>query len=545
MRTGGEILVDALIANGTDTVFGVPGESYLEALDAIYERTDKIKFITCRQEGGAAYMADGFANATGKPGVVFVTRGPGATNASIGLHTALQGSTPMILLIGQIPQSQSEREAFQEIDYRQMLGPLTKWVAQINDAARIPEFINRAFSIATNGRPGPVALALPEDVLAQMANIQDLPPASMLTLAPPMRDVAQAMKMLEHASHPVLVIGGTGWNETGRSAIHSFVEKNHIPVATGFRRQDRFDNTHPNYIGNLGFGSFPHLLDYIAKADLVLAVGTRLADATARKYSLFKAPKPDQKLVHVLPAIEELGKVLTPDLSICSDLNLFAAAINEMPQINNPSWLRETRALGEQYQGGLQIKPQPGPVDMGVIMEYLRANLPADAIITNGAGNFADWPNKMYNYQRPNTTLAPISGAMGYSVPTAIGAKIAWRERVVISFAGDGDFLMNGQEIATGVQYEANPIILVINNSSYGTIRVHQERRFPGRVSGTAINNPDFAALARSFGANGETVTETDEFIPAFERALKSDKLTLIEIRVGPENFGPVSGADA
>lgn len=538
-RTGGEILIDALIANGASTIFGVPGESYLEALDAIHDRQNNIRFITCRHEGGAAYMADGWANATGKPGVVFVTRGPGTTNASIGLHTAFQGSTPMILLIGQIPRGQMEREAFQEIDYKQMLGPLTKWVAQINDASRIPEFVNRAYSIAINGRPGPVALALPEDMLRDIVDVEDLPAAKYISSSPDNHDISSLMDMLKSASRPLLVLGGSTWNAEGRAAIQEFATNNCIPVATGFRRQDTFDNTHPNYIGNLGFGSFPHLLDYMKSSDLVIAIGSRLADATVRKYTLIDAPKPKQKLIHILGAVEELGKVLTPDLAICCDPNHMAVASADTPQILEPKWNNLTGQLAEKYQKSLFLKPQPGPVDMGKIMEYLRKNLPTDAIITNGAGNYADWPNKMFNYRAPRTTLAPVSGAMGYSVPTAVAAKLAFPNRTVISFAGDGDFLMNGQEIATAVQYGVNPIILVINNGSFGTIRMHQERRFPGRVSGTDINNPDFAAFARSFGANGEVVQKTNEFFPLFEKALKADKVTVIEIRVGSDNFGP------
>ena len=538
-RTGGQLLIDALIANETDTIFGVPGESYLEALDAIYERRNKINFITCRQEGGAAYMADGYANATGKPGVCFVTRGPGVANASIGLHTAYQGSTPMILLIGQIPRHQMEREAFQEINYKQMLGPITKWVAQIDQVERIPEFINRAMSIAMSGRPGPVALALPEDMLRDMAEVDDLPPAVLPKSVPAPDDIDTMSELLKNAKRPLMVLGGGSWNAQGRAAIHQFVERNAIPVASGFRRQDLFDNTHPCYIGNLGFGSFQQLLDYVPSCDLIIAVGSRLADATVRKYTLVKAPKPTQKLVHVLSSPDELGRVLTPDVAICCDLNQFAQKVNKTAPVENPVWADLCTELAQGFQSNLFLGPQTGPVDMGKIMEYLRANLPDDAIITNGAGNYADWPNKMFTYKSAHTTLAPISGAMGYSVPSAVAAKQAFPDRVVVSFAGDGDFLMNGQEIATAVQYNLNPIILVINNSSYGTIRMHQENRHPDRVSGTDLVNPDFAAFARSFGANGEVIEATEQFIPAFERALASNTATLLELRVGPDSFGP------
>ncbi len=538
-RTGGQILIDALLANGADTVFGVPGESYLEALDAIYERQNKIRFVTCRQEGGAAYMADGWAKATGRIGLCFVTRGPGVANASIGLHTAYQGSTPMLLLIGQIPRHQREREAFQEIDYSHMLGPMTKWVAEIDDAARIPEFINRAIRVATTGRPGPVALALPEDMLLELADVEDLPATAVTRSNPDNVDIEQVESLLQEAKRPLIVLGGSNWNDEGRSAIHAFAERNKIPVATGFRRHDLFDNSHDCYIGNLGFGSFPELLDYAVSADLIIGIGSRLADATVRKYTLISAPKPSQKLVHILPTHEDLGRVLTPDLSICCDSNRFASFANSAITIPNPVWAETTRQLADSFQSALFLGPQVGPVDMGTIMEYLRSTLPADAILTNGAGNYADWPNKMFTYRGERTTLAPISGAMGYSIPSAVGAKIAFPEKTVVSFAGDGDFLMNGQEVATAVQYGVNPIFLVINNGSYGTIRMHQERRHPGRVSGTDLVNPDFAAFARSFGANGEVVETTQDFIPAFERALAAKEATLLELRVGPDSFGP------
>ncbi len=538
-RTGGKILIDALLANGADTIFGVPGESYLEALDAIYEKRNRMRFITCRQEGGAAYMADAWANATGNPGICFVTRGPGVTNASIGLHTAYQGSTPLILLIGQIPRHQVEREAFQEIDYRQMLGPITKWVAQVDDAARLPEFINRAFRVATSGRPGPVALALPEDMLLELADVEDLPPAPKTTTNPDIGDVERVSELLKSAHRPLIVLGGTNWSDEGRIAVHQFAERNKIPVATGFRRHCLIDNVHPCYIGNLGFGSFPSLLDYARDCDLIIAIGSRLADATVRKYTLVNAPNPKQKLVHILPSAEDLGRVLVPELAINCDPDRFAEWASRSIDIDNPPWGDETKRLAAEFQAALFLGPQAGPVDMGKVMEYLRATLPEDAILTNGAGNYADWPNKMFTYRGARTTLAPVSGAMGYSVPSAVAAKMAFPERVVVSFSGDGDFLMNGQEIATAVQYGLNPIILVINNGSYGTIRMHQEREYPGRSSGTDLINPDFAAYARAFGAIGETVENTDEFIPIFERALKSKQATLIEMQVGPESFGP------
>jgi acetolactate synthase-1/2/3 large subunit len=538
-RSGGKILIDALFANNIDTIFGVPGESYLEALDAIYERRNSFRFITCRQEGGAAFMADAWANATGRIGACFVTRGPGVTNASIGLHNAFQGSTPLLILVGQVPRHQMEREAFQEIDYRQMLRPVTKWVAQIDQAERIPEFVNRAVHVARSGRPGPVALALPEDVLRDYADVEDLPRSVVARTAPSPVDIDSLKSLLSAAKRPLLVLGGSNWTMEGREAIHAFATRNHLPVVTGFRRQCLFDNMHDNYAGNLGYGGFPYLADYATSSDLIIAIGSRLADATSLKYGLVTAPKPRQKLVHVLSSPDELGRVLSPDLAICSDLNIFALTVNAHITIEKPVWPEATATLARSHRSALVLGQQVGPVDMGKVMEYLRVHLPADTIMTNGAGNFADWPNKLYAYRGHRTTLAPISGAMGYGVPAAVAAKVAFPQRTVVAFAGDGDFLMNGQEIATAVQYGVNPIILVVNNGSYGTIRMHQERSFPGRVSGTDLHNPDFAAFAKSFGANGEIVERTDEFAPAFERALAATQATVIELRVGNDSFGP------
>jgi len=538
-RTGGEILIDALRINGVDTIFGVPGESYLFALDAIVDQGDAMRFITCRQEGGAAYASAAWASATGKPGICFVTRGPGVTNASVGVHTAYQDSTPMLLLIGQIPRGEMEREAFQEIDYRRMLGPLTKWVAQVDDTARLPEFVNRAMRIASTGRPGPVALALPEDMLKEVAEVADLPAAVTTITQPDGPSIHALEELLRGAQRPLVVLGGSRWSAVGRDALHQFIERNQLPVCTGFRRQSLFDNRHDCYAGNLNGAAFPYLQEYAADADLIIAIGSRLADMTTGRYRLVNAPSPKQKLAHILAAPEELGRVLTPDLAICADLDAFSIAASQAIYIKQPAWATQTGALSRSYRAALNLGPQVGPVDMGQVMAYLRQKLPGDAIVTNGAGNYADWPNKFYTYRNARTILAPISGSMGYSMPSLVAAKVAFPERIAVGFAGDGDFLMNGQELATAVQYGLNPIMLVINNSSYGTIRMHQERNFPGRVSGTDLHNPDFAAFARSFGANGEVIASTDDFAPAFERALTSDRATVLEIQVGPESFGP------
>ncbi|MGI9483895.1 MAG: thiamine pyrophosphate-dependent enzyme [Hyphomicrobiales bacterium] len=539
MRTGGQVLIDTLIHNGFDTVFGVPGESYLEALHAIAEKSNAIRYITCRQEGGAAFMAEAYANTTGKPSVCFVTRGPGVTNASIGVHTAFQGSTPMVLLIGQVPRGQMEREAFQEIEYRTMLAPLTKWVAQIEDAARIPEMLTRALRTAVSGRPGPVALALPEDMLADETNAPDITPYVRTEPAPDRMSMIELRTLLRHTEKPLLLLGGTGWTQAGRENITEFAANNALPVATAFRRQDLFANDHECYIGNLGFGGAPFPNEYAEKADLIIAAGTRLGGGTTLHYKLITAPQAKQKIVHVHPGAEELGRVIQPELAIQSDVNSFAHAAAMMGKCRKGAMAANRKQARKAYLDSLELKPQPGPVDMAAVMAWLREALPRDAIVTNGAGNFADWPNRFYSYRSHGTILAPVSGAMGYGVPAAVAAKLAYPERTVLCFAGDGDFLMNGQELATAMRYGASPVILVINNSMYGTIRMNQELKHPGTISGTGLTNPDFAAFARSFGAFGETVTSTDEFYPAIERAFASGTAAVIELLVGRDHLGP------
>lgn len=538
-RSGGALLIDALRTNGVDTIFGVPGESYLEALDALCDHPESMRYITCRQEGGAAFMADAYANATGKLGVCFVTRGPGATNASIGVHTAFQGSTPLLLLIGQVPRDQIEREAFQELDYRRVLGPMTKWVAQVDQAGRIPEFINRAVRTAISGRPGPVALALPEDVFRELSDAADLPPAVLTESRPDVGLMERLRALLGDARRPLVVLGGSGWTTAGWDAIHDFAQAFDLPVSTGFRRQGLFDNGHDCYVGNLGFGSQPPLMDYVRQADLILAVGSRLGDATSMRFSLVEAPKPGQTLVHAMPGAEELGRVYQPDLAIQADVNAFAQAAAALAPFRPAPWAAARQALHDAYVQGLSLSAQAGPIDMGVVMAHLRERLPADAVVTNGAGNFADWPNKFYQYRGERTILAPVNGAMGYGLPAAVAAKLADPRRVVVAFCGDGDFLMNGQELATAVQYGLNPIILVINNSMYGTIRMHQERQHPGRVSGTDLTNPDFAVYARAFGAQGAVVERTEDFPAALARALGADTASVIELRVGADHLGP------
>ena len=541
MRSGGQVLIDTLIRNNVDTIFGVPGESYLNALNAIAERSNAMRYITCRQEGGAAFMAEAYGSLRDVPGVCFVTRGPGVTNASIGVHTAFQGSTPMLLLIGQIPRGQMEREAFQEIDYRNMLAPMTKWVAQIEDAARIPEMVTRALRTAVSGRPGPVALALPEDMLAEQTDAEDIPPFARSTPTPSRDEMIDLRTHLRNTERPLMVLGGTGWSEKGRADITAFAEQNALPVATAFRRQSLFTNDHDCYIGNLGFAGIPVPNSYAEDADLIIAVGTRLGSGTTLHYKLINAPKATQKIVHVHPGAEELGRVIHADLPIQADVNAFAykaAAMGKCRQ-EGSNGQRVRSKIRQKYEKSLQLGPQKGPIDMGEIMAWLRSELPRDTIVTNGAGNFADWPNRFYSYRGSNTIVAPVSGAMGHGVPGAIAAKLAYPERTVVCFAGDGDFLMNGQELATAMRYGTGVVFLVINNSMYGTIRMNQENAFPGKVSGTELTNPDFAAYARSFGAAGVQVHETEEFFPAFEQAYNASQPTVIELLVGPDHLGP------
>jgi len=536
-RTGGRVLVEALAINGVSTIFGVPGESYLEALDAIYERPDML-YVTCRQEGGAAFMAEAHAKLTSRPGVCFVTRGPGASNASIGVHAAFQNSTPLILLIGQVPRRNIEREAFQEIDYRRMFGQTTKWVAQIDDPARIPEFVNRAFQTAMAGRPGPVVLALPEDVLREETGVALQPGATVVQAHPGAADLSSLRSMLAASHFPLFILGGSVWTNPARLAVEAFAMRHQVPVAVGFRRQDLFDNRHNCYVGDFAWGNIPSLVAAVEQADLIVALGARLDEGTSYKYSLLTPPRLKQPFVHILPGAEELGRVYHADLMVNAGVCEMAHALGTMDlSVPGRGWSEWRLQLRHGYLKSLEATAQPGRLDMGKVMAYLRTALPPDAIVTTGAGNFADWPNKTYQYGGIGTCLSPISGAMGYGVPAAVAASITFPGRVVVCFSGDGDFLMNGQEIATAVQYGGKPIILVVNNNMYGTIRMHQQIRHPGRVSGTGLVNPDFAAFARAFGGHGECVKRTEDFAPAFERACASGKLAVLELQIDPESI--------
>ncbi len=540
-RSGGQILVDQLKIHGTDLAFCVPGESYLPVLDALYQHRDTIKLITCRHESGAANMAEAYGKLTGKPGICLVTRGPGATNASIGVHTAFQDSTPMILFIGQVGNDFVEREAFQEIDYRRMYGQMAKWVAQIDRADRVPEFIARAYQVATSGRMGPVVLALPEDMLSAMSEVHDARPWQRIETSPGEVAMAKLSEMLKSAKRPFLIAGGSGWDAEACTHLQQFAQTQNIPVGCAFRFQDLFDNAHPNYAGDVGIGINPKLAARIKAADLVIALGPRLGEMATSGYTLIDplVASKTQQLAHILAGAEELGRVYQADLMINATMAAMAKALGAMPRVTQTDTGTNVAEANADFRAWQAQKSIPGAVQMWDVMQHLESVLPPDAILTNGAGNYATWVHRFHRYRGFRTQLAPTSGAMGYGVPAAISAKAVHPDRVVVAFAGDGCFLMTGQELATAVQYRLNVIFIVVNNNMYGTIRMHQEREFPGHVYGTALVNPDFAAYARAFGASGEVVSNTVEFAPAFERAMKAGRPALIEIRIDPEAISP------
>ena len=545
LRTGGQILVDALKTHGADTVFCVPGESYLATLDAFHDAADDIRIVVCRQEGGAAYMADAYAKLTGRPGICFVTRGPGATNASVGIHTARQDSSPVILFVGQVAREMTEREAFQEIDFRRMYGQMSKWVAQIDDPSRIPEMVSRAFHTAVSGRPGPVVLALPEDMQIERAAAPEVGRYREIQASPADADMQAMRDMLAGAEHPLMILGGSTWTEQACADITAFAEANAIPTAAAYRRQDLIDNRSSSYVGVLTLGTNPALVEVVQESDLLLVVGPQLGEIITNGYTLITPPRSRQKLIHVSAGIEELGKVYQADLPINAGMAPFAASARALTPIEAPGWSAWASSARSAYEEYLEPQPVPGDVDFGQIMCWLDANLPDNAIITNGAGNFTIWVHRFFRYRQYRTQLAPQSGSMGYGVPSGVAAGLVHNDRPVVAFAGDGDFLMNGQEIATAAQYGLNVVFIVVNNGMYGTIRMHQEREYPSRVSGTQLINPDFAAYARSFGCHGEVVERTDEFAPAFERARAADGPALIELRVDPEAITPATTLDA
>ncbi|GAB4353351.1 MAG: thiamine pyrophosphate-binding protein [Kiloniellaceae bacterium] len=540
---GGRILVDQLVAEGVDRIFGVPGESYLAVLDALYD-TPEITYHLCRQEGGAAMMADAYGKLTGRPGICFVTRGPGATSASAGVHVAFQDSTPMILFIGQVGRGMSEREAFQEIDYRRMYGEMAKWVAQIDDARRIPEMVSRAFHTATSGRPGPVVLALPEDMLSTPVAAPLLArPYHASAGAPEPALMQELWRRLARAKRPLIVVGGGGWSAEAKAALESFATASGLPVAASFRCQDYFDNGHAHYVGQVGIAIDPKLAQRVRETDLLILLGSRFGEMTSSGYSLMKIPNPDQPLVHVYPDAEELGRVYRPELAIHAGSAAFVRAAQAMPALDGAAWRDWTASARADYlahndPAAIEI---PGKLQMGKVMAWLREALPAETIIANGAGNYTGWVHRFYRFRHYRSQLAPTSGSMGYGLPAAVAAKAVHPDRPVVCFAGDGCFMMHGQELATAVQYGLNIIVIVVNNASLGTIRMHQENHYPARVSATDLVNPDFAALARAYGAHGAVVEDHADFPEAFKRAQAAGKPALLELRIDPEAITPTA----
>ena len=535
-RNGGRILVDQLKIQGCDRIFTVPGESFLAVLDALHD-TPEIDLVVCRQEGGVAYMADADGKMTGRPGVAFVTRGPGATNASGGVHVAFQDSTPMILFIGDVARGDRDREGFQEIDFPAFFGPVAKWAARIEDARRIPEYVARAYRVATAGRPGPVVLALPEDMLRDEADVPDRPPVPPLAEEPDPGAIQAMFELLKEAAAPVAIVGGADWSPRSAHHFANFAYRYGIPVAAAFRRQDAIDNKSGVYAGQLGYGPNPKLQQRIRDADLILAVGARLGEATTDGYTLVAPDHPGQTLVHVHPDPNELGRVYHADLPICADMGEFAEMLDEWidPELVPFSAGKQAH---EEWLEWSEPKPRKGVnLDLGPCVAAMRARLPETTIVCNGAGNFSGWWHRYWRYGPMPTQLAPTSGTMGYGLPAAVAAALRFRDRPVVCVAGDGDFLMNGQELATAAQYGADLLVIVADNASYGTIRMHQERDYPKRISGTDLKNPDFAALTRAYGGWAETVERTEDFAPALDKALKRKGIRLIHCKTDVEQI--------
>lgn len=542
-RTGAEILVDALHANSLTLGFGVPGESYLAVLDAMRGRG--FDFITCRQEGGAAMSAEVAGKLTGRPGLCFVTRGPGAANAMSGVHVAAQDSTPMILFVGQVARGFRHREAFQEIDVAALFGSVAKWAVDIDDPARIPELVSRAIRVATQGRPGPVVLGLPEDMLTERAEVADAPAVTPVETWPGLADMAQLQKMLWAAKRPVALVGGSRWSEAAVKRFTRFAERFALPVAVTFRRHDLFPADHPSYAGDLGIAPNPALLERVRAADLVLLIGSRLSEASSQGYETLGVPAPRQTLIHVHADANELGRIYQPALAINASPNAFAAALEAVQPPQTIAWEAESEAARRDYHAWSNVVPaHPGPVPMAEVIAALNA-LPADAVVTNGAGNYAGWLHRFRRVRSFGAQAAPCSGSMGYGLPAAIAAKRLWPEREVVAVAGDGCFLMTGQELATAAQHGLAIVVVVIDNGQYGTIRMHQERAYPGRPFGTALQNPDFAALARAYGAQSYAVTEAGQFAPAFAAARAGGTLALIHVRLDPEAITPTTTLSA
>ncbi len=536
MRSGGRILVDQLELNGVELAFCLPGESFLPVLDALYD--SPIRLVSCRHEQGAANAAEAYGKLTGRPGICFVTRGPGATQAAVGVHTARQDSTPLILFAGHVPRGVQGREAWQELDYTRVFGGIAKAAWHVDSAARIPEHVARAFSLALSGRPGPVVLALPEDVLAEPADTPDGGPVRVGRAAPRESDLAEVREVLEAAERPLVVVGEGGWTQETGEDVLSFCEANALPVACAFRCQDFVDNHSPSYAGVLGVAMDDALAARLKDADVVLAVGGRLGEVPTRRYSLLDVPSPRQALIHVHPDPSELGFVYEPDVPIVSTLPEFARALRALGPLE-ARWRGWTEAARADYEANLRHEAMEGPVDLGEVMAFLRERLPTDAIQTCGAGNFTVWAHRFAEFTQHGTQVCPRSGSMGYGIAAGVAAKLVHPDRIVVCFTGDGDFVMSSPEFATAVQYELPIVVLLVNNGMYATIRMHQERLFPGRVIGTSLESPDFPALAQAYGGFGERVERTEDFETAFERALASGKPALLELPVDPERISP------
>jgi acetolactate synthase-1/2/3 large subunit len=538
-RSGGQVLVDQLVLHGARLAFGVPGESYLAVLDALHDAP--LRLIVTRHEGGAANMAEAYGKLTGRPGVCMVTRGPGATHASNGVHTAFQDSSPMLLLIGQVARDTVGREGFQELDYRAMYGAIAKWATQVDDAARLPEIVARAFAVATSGRPGPVVLALPEDVLSEQIEVPDAPAhRAVAPAAPAAADMARLGELLAAASAPLAIVGEGGWTARTGADVAAFAEAHTVPVAASFRCQDYVDNASPAYAGHAGLAMDAALAKRIREADLLLAIGGRLGEIPTAGYTLVRPGAPSQRLVHVHPDPDEIGAVYPPELGIVAGLEAFAAAARALEPARAGARAGLLAAARGEYERNLgEARELPGSLQMSAVMAALRERLPAEAILTNGAGNFSVWAHRYYEFHRYPTQLGPRSGSMGYGVPAAIAAKAVHPDRPVVCLSGDGDFLMTGQELATAVQEELPVVVLVVNNAMYGTIRMHQERNYPGRVVGTDLRNPDFVAYARAFGAHGALVERSEDFAAALDEALGCGRPAVVELRVDPQAITP------
>lgn len=538
-RTGGQILVEQLRIHGVRHVFCVPGESFLAVLDALYDAD--IEVTVCRQEGGAVMMAEAHGKLTGRPAAAFVTRGPGATNAAAGVHIASHDSTPLLVFVGQIERGVRERGALQELDYRATYGPLAKWATEIEDARRIPEVVSRAVYTSMSGRPGPVVIGLPEDMLVDVVECTDGTPAKQVEAYPAPEQMQEIESLLNGAKRPFVVVGGTRWNQDACNAIATWARENDVPVAVSLRRQMLFPVSNPSFVGDLGFGANPQLVEQVKQADLILLVGSRMSEVPSQGYTLLDIPVPQQKLVHVFPDPAELGKVYSPEVAVCATPVAFVKELAQLKLSGSASrsaYRADLRKIWERWSDTSSIS-SPGALQMAKVIDHLNETLPSDAILCNGAGNYATWVHRFYRFNQYATQLAPTSGSMGYGVPAAVGAQRLYPDRTVVAFAGDGCFLMHGQEFATAVQYGLPIIVVVVDNGMFGTIRMHQERDYPERVVGTALQNPDFCAYAEAFGGHGERVERTEEFAPALERARKSGKPSIIHCIIDPEAISP------